>query len=88
MSPPREPLFLERQTYRRRRLMDAARFLPFAAGFLFVVPVLWAGASRTSAGIAYVFGLWLVLIGVAGLLSWHLAAEDRGDPDRAEGDRD
>ena len=32
MKPPRAPLFLERETYRRRRIMDGARILP-VAGF-------------------------------------------------------
>ena len=71
-TPPREPLFLERQTYRRRRLMDAARFLPFVGGFLLVVPVVWAGTSMTTSGTLYIFGLWLLLIVVAGLLSRRL----------------
>ena len=28
MTPPRQPPFLARKTYRRRRMMDAARMLP------------------------------------------------------------
>ncbi len=42
--------------------MDAARILPFAAAVLFLVPVLWASGAGTSAGMAYLFGAWLVLI--------------------------
>ena len=67
------PVFLERQTYRRRRIMDAGRFLPFVGAFLFLVPVLWAGTVQTTSGIFYIFGLWLILIGIAGLLSRKLA---------------
>ncbi|WP_102107148.1 hypothetical protein [Oceaniglobus roseus] len=49
MAPPREPVFLERQTYRRRRLMDAARVLPVLGAVLFMVPMLWfAGLDARS----------------------------------------
>lgn len=61
-GPRAEPLFLARETYRRRRLMDAARFLPFAAAFLFVVPVLWVEGTGTAAGMGYLFGIWIALI--------------------------
>ena len=73
MSAPREPLFLERQTYRRRRLMDAARFLPFAGAFLFLAPILWAASARTATGTIYLFGIWLALIVVAALLARRLS---------------
>ena len=33
-----EPVFLERQSYRRRRLGDAAKFLPFVGLVLFLLP--------------------------------------------------
>jgi hypothetical protein len=74
---PREPLFLERQTYRRRRLMDGARVLPVVGAAFFLLPVLWAGpggegAARTAAGGIYVFLIWLVLIGGAALISRRL----------------
>lgn len=39
-APP-PPVFLERQSYRRRRLMDAARLLPLLGALLFAVPLLW-----------------------------------------------
>ncbi|MBT8409820.1 MAG: hypothetical protein KJN93_09355 [Alphaproteobacteria bacterium] len=69
MNPPKEPLFLARETYRRRRLQDVARFLPFLATFLFVVPTLWAFGSRTSSGKIYIFVVWLALIAGAFVLS-------------------
>lgn len=69
LQPP--PVFLERQSYRRRRLMDAARLLPLMGAALFAVPLLWptdeAGAVRMSAAITYVFGVWAVLIAVSAL---------------------
>jgi hypothetical protein len=41
MSPERGPVFLARRTYRQRRLADAARMLPLAAGVLMALPLLW-----------------------------------------------
>ena len=49
MKPPNTDLstppavFLERQSYRRRRLMDAAKLLPLLGVLLFAVPLLWPG---------------------------------------------
>ena len=51
-APP-PPVFLERQSYRRRRLMDAARLLPLLGALLFAVPLLWPapkGAVVAEAG--------------------------------------
>jgi hypothetical protein len=65
------PVFLERQSYRRRRLTDAARLLPLLGAALFSVPLLWptaddAGAGitalPTSAAITYLFSIWAALI--------------------------
>ena len=74
MKRPRSaPLYLAREGYRRRRLMDAARMLPIAAAFLMALPVLWApteAAERdTALNTVYLFALWLVLIVVAFVLS-------------------
>ncbi|WP_127900651.1 hypothetical protein [Solirhodobacter olei] len=69
--PQGRPLFLARQSYRLRRLMDAARLLPVLGLFLFLVPVLWGPPSSHSTvtdGI-YLFFVWLVLIVCAFLLS-------------------
>ncbi len=81
MKSPRAPLFLERQTYRRRRLMDAARILPVLGFVLILLPVLWSGSGDpasggigTAAEAVYLFGLWLVLILAAALLSRALRA--------------
>ncbi|WP_235851876.1 hypothetical protein [Litorivita pollutaquae] len=42
-APPegRGPVFLERKTYRARRLMDGARVLPVLGMVLFLLPALW-----------------------------------------------
>lgn len=85
-QPP--PVFLERQSYRRRRLMDAARVLPVIGAGLFSVPLLWPAASDgtagvpTSSAITYVFGVWAVLIVVSaafGIVARQSGgADDRG----------
>ena len=65
--------FVERRTYRRRRLMDIARLAPLIGALLFLVPLLWperhlseggghdAGSSMSTAMI-YIFGVWIGLI--------------------------
>ena len=93
MKPPRAPLFLERETYRRRRIMDGARILPVAGFVLILLPVLWTRggdpgtvtgsptgtATGTAAEAVYLFALWLVLILVAALLARPLRAAIRRD---------
>lgn len=81
--------FLERQSYRRRRLMDAARLLPLLGILLFVVPLLWpvprpgqgeAAATVTMSGaMIYVFCAWVLLIVTVACFGWgvqHWAVED------------
>lgn len=48
-TPPQ--VFLERQTYRRRRLMDAARLLPALGALLMMVPLLWPQSGSQSGSI-------------------------------------
>ena len=76
-------LFLERHSYRRRRLSDAARLLPIVGAALFLIPLLWPdagdgvvdgggdggsnGAVPTSLATLYIFGVWAGLIVVAAL---------------------
>lgn len=56
---PREGLFLEQRSYRRRRLHDAARILPVTVALLFVVPLYWAdGGGGTRATGVYLFVVW------------------------------
>ncbi|MGL5011304.1 MAG: hypothetical protein ACRC6I_15600 [Paracoccaceae bacterium] len=83
MRRPRNQLFLERRSYRRRRLGDAARMLPVFGLILILLPVFWdpgvAGSPRSTTwdGV-YLFVVWAGLIAVAALLS-------RGLTGRAEG---
>lgn len=62
MAGGREPIFLGRETYRRRRLIDALRLLPFAGTVLFFAPLLGDGSRSTAATGGYVFAAWLGLI--------------------------
>lgn len=51
MRAGREPLFLARQTYRRRRVADAARLLPVLGGaLLFMLPLLGGAAGAGDGG--------------------------------------
>ncbi len=72
--PAAPPVFLERQSYRRRRLLDAARLLPILGCALFAVPLLWprgpaddAAPVSASAASLYVFSVWAGLIVLAAL---------------------
>ncbi|MEL6206659.1 MAG: hypothetical protein AAFR47_15285, partial [Pseudomonadota bacterium] len=67
------PLFLHRETYRRRRVMDAARLLPLFGTALMLFPALWEDSHTTSSGVVYLFLSWLGLIVVAAILSHRLS---------------
>lgn len=97
MTPTRPTkVFLERPTYRRRRLMDAARLLPVLGALLLAVPLLWPRASvpdpsatpvAMSVAITYVFAVWLILIVMGAVFGFFV----RSEPDRDQGpdaDRD
>lgn len=87
MSRKRSPLFLERRSYRLRRVMDAARLMPFLGAALWGVPVLWPetgeDAVSTSRAIFYLFLVWAVLIAVTLLLTFWL--DDSAESDREDG---
>lgn len=69
MAREARTIFLARRSYRRRRLMDLARLMPFAAAVLFLLPVAWGGTLSTASGMIYIFGAWGALIVFAALLS-------------------
>lgn len=81
MARRRTPLFVERETYRRRRLIDAARILPVAGLVALLLPVLWSQSGQTSTAneALYLFGLWFAMI---------LAARMMARPLREEVERD
>ncbi len=87
--PKRGPLFLKRQSYRRRRLRDLSRLLPAIGGVFFLLPILWSPGSSTEPNTAgdgiYLFLVWLGLIVVAAVLAPSLSAG--ADTDAVEDDR-
>jgi len=66
MTVRRAPPFLARRSYRRRRMADAARLLPFLGLFLILLPILWqprlSPAPDTAPGGVYLFAVWAVLV--------------------------
>lgn len=66
MAVPRSSVFLERQTYRRRRLIDLIKILPLIGLALWLVPLLWSTEGEdqvtSAAAMIYVFVIWLVLV--------------------------
>ncbi len=73
MKPPRSPQFLARETYRMRRLMDAARFLPVLGVVLVLLPLMrhspQTEAPPTASEGVYLFLVWFGLIAGSFLLS-------------------
>ena len=67
-SQAQQSLFPERQSYRRRRLVDVARLLPFLGAAMLALPLLWpdtsdgANAKSLSSVMFYIFACWGVLI--------------------------
>lgn len=87
-----EPLFLERRSYRRRRLADAARLLPLLGAALFLSPVLWfaeGGAGPgTAAGGIYLFAVWTALILGAAVMSRGLTRNEAPHRDPMDSGQD
>ncbi|WP_205589568.1 hypothetical protein [Chachezhania antarctica] len=86
--PP--PVFLERRSYRRRRIIDAIRVLPLFGTALFVLPLLWPTAQREEATgipavamsdiLVYIFGAWALLIAaIVGLSYLERSLSDDAD---------
>lgn len=83
----RSSVFLERQTYRRRRLIDLIKMLPLIGIILWLVPLLWPteGEDRVSSAdaIIYIFVIWFILVLVKALSARALRDKD-GPEDREE----
>ncbi len=87
-GPVRPSLFLERQSYRRRRLADAARLLPFLGAALLALPLLWpdsdgeTDALSLSSAMFYIFACWGVLILISlifGFAARRMAAREKAE---------
>lgn len=74
-------IFLERDRYRTRRLVDGLRLLPILAAVLWVVPAIWTHDTQNPPGIAqvaiYFFATWAIMIA----LCWLLARRLRHSPE-------
>lgn len=89
MSPERAPIFLARRAYRHRRLGDAARLLPLIGAVLICIPLLWRNgdaAIATTTVMFYLFGLWIALAVIAGVISRYLRPSDTEDGPRDPGE--
>ncbi|WP_296423992.1 hypothetical protein [Yoonia sp.] len=77
---PKSPVFLERASYRQRRLRDAARLLPVLGAILWMIPLLWSrdqpAASTNADALLYTFGVWVALIVLSAVLSRGLRPDD------------
>lgn len=80
-------LFLERRSYRRRRVMDALRLLPIVGLLLWLFPVFWPNAKdgpdapasvSMSGAVTYVFLVWVVLI-LSALALWWVLSKRSGE---------
>ncbi len=71
----RSQVLLHRANYRQRRLRDAAKLLPVLGILLWAIPLTWPATSQDdqagvgSAGLIYVFGVWVLLIVLGGALA-------------------
>ncbi len=75
--------FLERKTYRRARLEDAARLLPVLGLFLFFGPIAIQSTNAgfgggTARWLMLFMAVWLILIALAALLARALRRTGRG----------
>ena len=82
MEENQQPVFLQRESYLRRRLSDAACIIPFFGVILLVLPAFWANESRTAAAMIYVFTVWALLIFAVGVISRRLRDRALGEETR------
>ncbi|WP_204114744.1 hypothetical protein [Shimia biformata] len=77
-------IFVERRSYRRRRMIDGLRLLPFVGLFLWFVPLLWTDAGpdgvSTADAIIFIFGIWVSLVAATAFLTRRALGEDDNPP--------
>jgi hypothetical protein len=70
---PKTPVFLQKASYRQRRVRDAAKLVPVLGAVLLMMPLTWQddaqGATTNASALVYIFGVWIVLIGLTAVLS-------------------
>lgn len=81
---PKTPIFLQRENYRQRRVRDAAKLVPFLGLVLWALPLSWNqdpdGGHIGSAGLIYIFAVWVVLIVLAAVLASRIRADPSQEP--------
>lgn len=85
-------VFLEKRSYRRRRLMDASKLLPILGSLVFLVPLLWlvggenADPVPTSQVVVFIFASWAGLIAINAVFGFAVGrwAEDWGRTDPSD----
>lgn len=81
MAERRMPLYLARASYRRRRLIDALRLLPFLMFGLWLLPLLWGGEGTNrplgagSRAFIHVFVVWALGLIASAWLARYLRRE-------------
>ena len=73
-GPSDSGVFLERRSYRRRRLIDGARIVPILGAWLFMLPLLWPSVDghredphALSYALTYIFLIWMGLAIASGI---------------------
>lgn len=83
---PKPPVFLQRASYRQRRLRDGAKLLPFIGVVLWSIPLAWGldadGSAVGARGLLYIFGVWVLMI----ILTALFASRMRPEPADASAD--
>lgn len=78
-------MFLARQSYRRRRVIDASRLAPIVGGLLFLLPMLWGAADDSGASLArrtlVLFVIWGALVILAAVVASRLGSSGASDFD-------
>lgn len=91
MTERAKPLFLARQSYRRRRVIDASRLLPLFGTLVMLIPLLWTEPGSGSLAVRglFLFGVWSVLVVISAGLARLLAVTEGSDhaaPDAGQED--
>lgn len=81
-------VFLERQSYRRRRLVDWLRLIPIIGLGLWAIPLLWPTQGEetvsTADAVIYMFVVWFVLVLVTAVSVFALRKHEAGQADIAK----
>jgi hypothetical protein len=83
MARKPSPIFLERGSYRRRRMLDAVKLLVVLGACLWMIPVLWPEPDiegtepvALSDALFYIFGVWIFLTAVSAFLATRMRGTD------------